>query len=103
MAKADDRKDGDPRSWRQRAVSKSLSAALRIDATLSEVIFQVACTALEATPGEPRKDTAAIIELLLEIATAHGRKLSDQERGILEQLVVSGKANSVRTTLLRRA
>jgi len=27
MARADDRKDGDARSWRQRAVSKSLSAA----------------------------------------------------------------------------
>jgi AcrR family transcriptional regulator len=27
MAKADDRKEGDSRSWRQRAVSKSLSAA----------------------------------------------------------------------------
>jgi hypothetical protein len=83
--------------------AKSLRAALRIDATISEVIFEVACTALEATPGEPRKDTAAIIDLLLEIAVNNGRKLSAQERGTLEQLVLSGKANSLRTTLLKRA
>ncbi len=80
--------------------AKSLRAALRIDAGVAPALFTILSEAIAARPNDPPKDTAALLELLLELAVGHGLKLPEATRAALEAMQVGGKGKALRTKLL---
>jgi len=60
------------------------------------------CAAAEARPADPPKDTAALLELLLEIVVAHELRLPVSTRAALEAMQIGGKGKSLRQQLLAR-
>jgi hypothetical protein len=80
--------------------AKSLRAALRIDAGVAPAVFAIVSAAIEARPEDPPKDSAALLELLLELAVGHGLKLPGTTRAALEGMELGGKGKSLRTKVL---
>jgi hypothetical protein len=80
--------------------AKSLRAALRIEAGAASAVFAVLCEAIAARPADPPKDTASLLELMLEIVLGHRIGLPAATREALESLQVGGKGKSLRRQLL---
>jgi hypothetical protein len=80
--------------------AKSLRAALRIDAGVAPAVFAIVCEAIAARPADPPKDTAALLELSLELAVGNGMKLPGATRAALESMELGGKGKALRTKLL---
>ena len=80
--------------------AKSLRAAMRIDAGVAPAIFAIVCEAIAARPADPPKDTAALLELLLELAVGHGMKMPGATRAVLKSLESGGKGKALRAKLL---
>ena len=62
--------------------------------------YAVLCEAIAARPADPPKDTASLLELMLEIVLGHRIGLPAATREALESLQVGGKGKSLRRQLL---
>jgi len=82
---------------------KSFREALRIDPTISAVIFEMTCDLLEFNLAEPPKGVNVLLELLIEIAISDRRKLSERGLRTIAQLTLGERGRSLRKTLLERA
>lgn len=82
--------------------SKSLRAALRIDAAVAPVFSEMLCTMVVVRPADPPKDTAALLELLQEIMVGHAFALPVETRTALEVMQIGGKGKALRNELLAR-
>jgi uncharacterized protein DUF6493 len=80
--------------------SKSLRAALRIDPGVAGALFAILCEAVAARPADPPKDTAALMELLLELAVSQAAKVPDATRAVLDGMQIGGKGKALRAKLL---
>ena len=80
--------------------TKSLGAALRMDERLAPVVAEVVFAVIAARPADPPRDTAALLELLLEIVHAHGVAVPAETRAALESLEIGGKGKPLRKQLL---
>ena len=80
--------------------AKSLAAALRIDGGMAVPLFDLLCTAIEATPDDPPRDTAMLLELLQEVMLTSERPLPAQARKALESLKLGGKGRALQKRLL---
>jgi hypothetical protein len=83
--------------------AKSLAAALRIDETVAPVLIEVLSAAATARPADPPKDTAALLELLLEILVANDIRLPADATAAINALQIGGRGNAIRKELLARA
>ncbi|MFS2164765.1 DUF6493 family protein [Variovorax sp. Varisp62] len=79
---------------------KSLEAAVRADTRLAAPVFDLLCDMLAADAGNPPKDLAALMELLLEIALSSQRTLPAPTLELLAGLELGGKGRAVRKSLL---
>jgi hypothetical protein len=82
--------------------AKSLRAALRVDAAVAPALAEVLFAATTARPEDPPKDTAALLELLIEIVVANELTLPAETRAVLESMQLGGKGKSLRQQLLAR-
>ena len=57
----------------------------------------ILCEAIAARPTDPPRDTAALLELLLELGVGHGFKLPAATRVVLESMDIGGKGKPLRT------
>lgn len=79
---------------------KSLQAAVRADARLSPVVFDLLCEMVVADVEKPPKDLAALLELLLELALSSQQCLPESTRELLAAMTLSGKGRTVQKSLL---
>ena len=79
---------------------KSLRAALRIDADLASVIFDLLCAAFAALASNPPKDSAVLLELLQEVMLTSQRALPETARSAIGRLALGGKARTLQKSLL---
>lgn len=80
--------------------AKSLRAALRIDASVAPALAAILSEAVAARPADPPKDSAAIMELLLELAVGQGLSVPEATSAVLEGMQIGGKGKALRTKLL---
>jgi hypothetical protein len=83
--------------------AKSLAAALRIDEAVAPALVEVLFAAVVSRPLDPPKDTAALLELLLEILVANDRRLPVDAAEALDKLKMGGRGNAIRKELLALA
>ena len=83
--------------------AKSLAAALRIDENVAPVLAEVLSAAAVARPADPPKDTAALLNLLLEIVVARDLRLAAEVTQAINNLKIGGRGNVLRKELLARA
>jgi hypothetical protein len=79
---------------------RSLQAAMRADAQVHTLVFDLLCAAVQARPGDPPKDTALLLDLLIELKVDGGRVLPDAARAALSDMKLTGRANTLRRSLL---
>ncbi len=82
--------------------AKSLRAALRADPAVSPVVARVLEAAVAARPVDPPKDTAALLDLLLEVVLSNELDLAAHTRAALESMEIGGKGAALRKKLLAR-
>jgi hypothetical protein len=82
--------------------AKSLRAALRIDLAGAPALFEILCEAIAARPADPPKDTAVLLELMVELSAGHGLSLPASARAVLEGMAIGGKGKALREELLAR-
>jgi hypothetical protein len=83
--------------------AKSLAAALRIDEAVAPALLEVLSAAAVARPDDPPKDTAALLELLLEIVVARDLRLPSATIAAIDSLQIGGRGKAVRKELLARS
>jgi hypothetical protein len=79
---------------------KSLQAALRADPQLHGLVFELLCAAVQARPSDPPKDTALLLDLLVELKLGGPHALPPEVRAALVEMKLGGRAASVRRSLL---
>ena len=82
--------------------ARSFRAALRIDPATHALLFRLLCEMAVASPAEPQRDLALLLEILLELALAHGHALPDATRVILRDMTARGRAGQLSRQLLAR-
>lgn len=82
--------------------AKSLAAALRIEPGVAAPLFDILCTALEARPEDPPRDTAMLLDLLQEVAITSERTLPAPARTTIERLKLAGRGRTLQKQLLGR-
>jgi len=70
---------------------------------LAPALVVVLSAAAVARPADPPKDTAALLELLLEILVANGIRLPADAAVAINTLQIGGRGNAVRKELLSLA
>lgn len=80
--------------------AKSLRAALRIDADLASVIFDVLCAAFDALVSNPPKDCAVLLELMQEVMLISQRALPETTCSAIGKLTLGGKSRTLQRSLL---
>ncbi|WP_298577699.1 DUF6493 family protein [uncultured Luteimonas sp.] len=80
--------------------ARSFRAALRIDPATHPLLFRLLCEMAVASPAEPQRDLALLLEILLELALVHGHALPDAIRMILRDMPARGRAGQLSRQLL---
>ena len=79
---------------------KSLQAALRADPRTSELIFELLCAAMQARPDDPPRDTALLLDLLLELKVAGARSVPPEAQAALAAMTLTGNGRALQRKLL---
>ncbi len=79
---------------------KSLSTAARAHAQAPRLVFEVLCEMLRLECDAAPKDTAALLELLLELGLQLGSAMPAATRTAIEKMQLSGKGNTAQKELL---
>jgi hypothetical protein len=80
---------------------KSLQAALRADPHIDGFVFELLCAVLQARPEDPPRDTAALLELLLELKVAGARNLPPAAYKAISSMKLSGNGRSLQRQLIQ--
>lgn len=80
--------------------TRSLQQALRLDPGAHPLVFDLLVALVTAVPDAPQRDIAGLLELMLELSLAHGHRLRDAERAMLQAMPLKAKAGQLARTLL---
>jgi hypothetical protein len=79
---------------------KSLLAAIRADAATSSMVFDLLCEALQARPEDPPRDTALLLDLLLELKISGTRTLPAATLQALAAMKLTGNGRKLQQQLM---
>lgn len=83
--------------------ARSFKAALRADPAIHPLVFTLLAEMVVASPAEPQRDLAVLLEILLELVLAHGHALPAPARAVLQDIPVKGRARQILKSLLAEA
>jgi len=82
---------------------KSLQAALRADPGLGDLVFTLLGAATQARPGDPPRDTALLLGLMLELHVDGRRELPPAVREAVAAMKLGGNGKAIQKRLLQEA
>jgi len=80
---------------------KSLQAALRADPGLGDLVFALLGAAVQARPGDPPRDTALLLGLMLELRADGQRELLPAVREAIAAMKLGGNGKAIQKQLLQ--
>lgn len=80
---------------------KSLQAALRADPGLGDLVFALLGAAVQARPGDPPRDTALLLGLMLELRVDGRRELPPAVREAIAAMKLGGNGKAIQKQLLQ--